>query len=156
SLKDGSLTTLVEGADFYSWPQISPDSKQLAWISWNHPNMPWDDTELSVARFKDDGALEVPEKIAGGKDESVLQPGWAPDGTLYFVSDRSNWWNLYAVRDGKATPVLPMEAEFGVAHWVFGLDTYGFDKQGKLFARYTQDGNWNVVRIDAKTGKHEA
>ena len=83
--------------------------------------------------------------VAGGVDESIFQPAWSPDGTLYFVSDRSNWWNLYAERDGKVAAVLPMDAEFGAPQWVFGTATYGFLADGRIVARYvrgTAIGDW--------------
>ncbi len=113
NLADGKVTTLVEGADFYSNPRISPDGRQLCWLAWHHPNMPWDGTELFVAPIAANGSIGKPRKVAGGEDESIFQPSWSPNGTLYFVSDRTNWWNLYAERDGKIVPILPMDAEFG-------------------------------------------
>ncbi len=154
SLADGKVETLVEGADFYSNPRISPDGRQLAWLSWNHPNLPWDGTELHVASLADDGSVGAPRKVAGGRDESIFQPSWSPDGTLYFVSDRTNWWNLYAERDGDIVAILLMEAEFGVPQWVFGMTTYGFAADGQLVARYTQGGTWNVLRINPRSGEH--
>jgi dipeptidyl aminopeptidase/acylaminoacyl peptidase len=153
-LANGSVTPLVEGADFYSNPRVSPDGKQLLWLSWNHPNMPWDDSDVWVAPINADGSLGKARKVAGGKDESVFQPSWSPDGTLYFVSDRTDWWNLYAERDGKIVPVLAMDAEFGVPQWVFGMATYGFLSDGSIVARCTRNGKWSVVTIDPKTGKH--
>ena len=92
---------LVSGADFYSDPIVSPDGGTLAWLQWNHPNMPWDGTELWTAPFKADGTLGPRRKIAGGADESVFQPEWSPDGVLYFVSDRTGWWNLYRLSGGR-------------------------------------------------------
>jgi dipeptidyl aminopeptidase/acylaminoacyl peptidase len=161
-LNDGKVTTLVEGADFYSNPRISPDGKQLCWLEWHHPNMPWDGAELSVAPLAADGSLGSPRKVAGGNDESIFQPSWSPDGTQYFVSDRTNWWNLYRVVRGSSeathvdiVPVLPMDAEFGAPQWVFGTTTYGFQPNGAIIARYSQAGNWNVLRIDPKSGKSE-
>jgi dipeptidyl aminopeptidase/acylaminoacyl peptidase len=155
NLDDGTVATLTEGADFYSNPRISPDGTQLAWLAWNHPNMPWDGTELFVAPFAGDGSLSTPRKVAGSDEESIFQPGWAPDGTLHFVSDRTNWWNLYAERGGKVAPLLAMEAEFGVPQWVFGMTTYGFDAAGRIIARYTRGGTWWVMRIDPRSGQHE-
>ena len=91
------MVVLLEGNDFYSNPRISPDGSLLAWISWDHPNMPWDGTTLWLAEFDTDGSLINKRKIAGADDESVMQPLWAPNGDLLFISDRSGWWNLYAV-----------------------------------------------------------
>lgn len=153
-LATGAITTLIEGADFYSNPRVSPDGKRLAWLQWHHPNMPWDGTELFVAEISREGALTNPRKVAGGEDESIFQPSWSPDGTLYFVSDRTNWWNLYAEHDEKAVAVLPMDAEFGMPQWVFGMTTYGFLPDGKIVARYTRAGIWGLILIDPATSKY--
>jgi dipeptidyl aminopeptidase/acylaminoacyl peptidase len=155
SLADGKITVLVEGADFYSNPRVSPDGRQLSWLAWDHPNMPWDDTELYVASFDERGALGPARKVAGDLEESIFQPSWSPDGTLYFVSDRTDWWNLYAERNGKVMPILRMQAEFGAPQWVFGTTTYGFDADGQIIARYSSGGMWRLMRIDPKTGQRE-
>jgi dipeptidyl aminopeptidase/acylaminoacyl peptidase len=154
NLDDGKVATLVEGADFYSNPRVSPDGRQLAWLAWDHPNMPWDDTELFVASFNEGGTLGPARKVAGDLEESIFQPSWSPDGALYFVSDRTDWWNLYAERDGKVVAVLPMHAEFGAPQWVFGITTYGFEPDGRILARYTTGGTWRLVRIDPDSGRH--
>ncbi|MGH7928521.1 MAG: S9 family peptidase, partial [Candidatus Binatia bacterium] len=86
-------TAVVSGNDFYSSPRLSPDGSQLAWLAWNHPNMPWDGTELWIGTLSDDGSLLDKTRIAGGAAESIFQPKWSSDGTLYFVSDRTGWWN---------------------------------------------------------------
>ena len=117
--------------------------------------MPWDGTELFVAPVANDGVLDKPRKVAGGDDESIFQPSWSPDGTLHFVSDQTNWWNLYADRSGKIEPILPMDAEFGAPQWVFSATTYGFQPDGAIITRYTRGGTWNVMRIDPHSGKHE-
>ena len=95
---DGSAEpqVLAGGRDFYSFPRISPDGAWLAWTCWDHPNMPWDGTELWVAPLADSGEERL---VAGGAEESVFQPEWGPDGRLYFVSDRDGWWNLYRARE---------------------------------------------------------
>jgi hypothetical protein len=103
---------LVSGADFYSDPIVSPDGSRLAWLQWDHPNMPWDGTELWTADIKADGSLLSKVKVAGGKDESIFQPEWSPDGTLYFVSDRTGYWNLYRQLKTGADALHPMPAEF--------------------------------------------
>jgi dipeptidyl aminopeptidase/acylaminoacyl peptidase len=154
-LAGGKVTTLVEGADFYSNPRISPDGKQLSWLAWNHPNMPWDGSALFVATIAADGTLGKSRQVAGGEEESIFQPSWSADGTLYFVSDRSDWWNLYAERDGKVVPVLKMDAEFGVPQWVFKMTTYGFQSDGSIVARCMSGGKWQMMRIDPRNGKHE-
>ncbi len=154
-LDDERITTLIERADFYSNPCLSPDGGQLAWLEWHHPNMPWDGTELFVAPFSADGSPGPRRKIAGGVDESIFQPSWSPDGRLYFVSDRSNWWNLYTEHDGKVTGIFPMNAEFGMPQWVFGMTTYGFQPDGTIIARFTQNGKWSLVRITPHAAKYE-
>lgn len=152
-LADGRISTLAEGADFYSSPALSPDGRRLAWLAWNHPNMPWDGTELSVAAIQNDGRLGVSRLVAGGVDESIYQPAWSPDGVLHFVSDRSNWWNLYAERQGKAVAVATLDAEFGTPQWVFGTATYGFLADGRIVARYVRGVDWHLAIIEPKAGK---
>jgi dipeptidyl aminopeptidase/acylaminoacyl peptidase len=133
---------LVEGADFYSNPRISSNSKQLCWISWNHPNMPWDNTSLSLADFNSDGGLQTPVHLAGGdnENEAVCQPYWSPDNTLYFVSDRTNWWNLYCVKNKHIECIVEMEAEFAVPQWSFRECSYDFVNNDIIHAIYRQNG----------------
>src|SRR4029434_6698673 len=109
---------LVSGNDFYASPRLSPDGSRLAWLTWSHPNMPWDGTELWVGKLSEDGVVTEKEKIAGGNDESIFQPEWSPDGILYFISDRTGWWNLYRWRENQVEPLCTMEAEFGQPQWV--------------------------------------
>ncbi|MCC6790776.1 MAG: S9 family peptidase [Thermomicrobiales bacterium] len=143
SLDDGG-TVLVGGNDFYSNPRLSLDGARLCWLTWNHPNMPWDGTELWVGEIGADGAVASSRLVAGGLTESVFQPEWAPDGTLTFISDRSGWWNLYQERDGAIVPLHPMEAEFGVPGWVFGQSTYDFDGPDRIICAFTKDGLWSI------------
>src|SRR5204863_3271721 len=88
---DGSAPprSIVSGADFYSFPRISPDGKRLAWTSWNHPQMPWDGTELWIADLDENGNVSNARRVAGGPTESIFQPAWSDDGILHFISDRS-------------------------------------------------------------------
>jgi len=139
---------LVSGKDFYAAPRLNPDGSRLAWLTWDHPNMPWDGTELWVAEVLEDGELGAPEKVAGGDSESIFQPAWSPDGVLYFVSDRTGWWNLYRWREGEIEPLLPMEAEFGLPQWVFGMSTYDFESPTSLICTYSQNGVWYLARLD--------
>jgi len=152
---DDGGQVLVSGNDFYSSPRLSPDGSRLAWLTWNHPNMPWDGTELWVAEMKADGSLTGAERVAGGIDESIFQPEWSPDGILHFVSDRTGWWNLYRRRDSRIEPLCEMEAEFGMPQWVFGMSTYAFESADRIICTYAQRGTWHLARLDTATGKLE-
>jgi dipeptidyl aminopeptidase/acylaminoacyl peptidase len=146
---DGSSQTLAEGNDFYSNPRLNPDGSFLAFMTWNHPNMPWDGCELWVADVEGDGSLGQMTLVSGGPEESIVQPEWSPDGILHFVSDKDGWWNLHRWREGKVENVCPMEAEFGGPHWVFGLSYYGFESEKSVIAIYSKEGLKHLVRIDA-------
>lgn len=145
-------TILASGNDFYSSPTISPNGKQLAWLTWNHPNMPWDGTDLWLADLGIDAegnhTLSNAQQIAGGKDESIFQPRWSPDGTLYYISDRSNWWNLYRWDGTNEEPIYPMAAEFGQPQWAFGQSTYDFADANTLICWYTQNGSSSIASLD--------
>ena len=130
---------LVEGRDFFAAPRVSPDGR-LAWLCWDHPNMPWDGTELWVAQLGDAPGLRNARQLAGGHAESVSQPRWSPDGTLHWVSDRSGWWNLYADDGGDGHPLATMQAEFARPDWVFGQSSYTFLADGRLVAAWSREG----------------
>jgi len=151
--KGGAGTVLVSGNSFYSSPRLSPDGFRLAWLTWNHPNMPWDGSELWVAEMGPDGSLAQAQRVAGGREESIFQPEWSPDGVLHFVSDRSGWWNLYRWRNGQVEPLCPMEAEFGMPQWGLGMSTYGFQSARHILCTYKQRGHWNLARLDTRTGQ---
>ncbi len=139
---------LVAGHDFYASPRISPDGQQLAWLAWNHPNMPWDGTELWVAAIQPDGSLTHASCVAGGSKESIFQPEWSPTGVLHFVSDRTGWWNLYHIDKVDTQALYTMEAEFGLPQWMFGLSTYAFESPNQIICSYTQRGRWHLGRLD--------
>jgi dipeptidyl aminopeptidase/acylaminoacyl peptidase len=155
-LASGAETVLLSGHDFFASPRLSPDGDKLAWISWDHPNMPWDGTQLWQASFDANGQLGEIQAIAGGKDESVFQPEWSAAGELYFVSDRSNWWNLHRHRNGQIEALHPKNAEFGQAQWIFGMSTYGFDENDNIVCTYLQNGRSNVALLDTRSGKFDA
>lgn len=155
------VTVLVSGADFYAAPRPSPDGARLAWIAWNHPDMPWDATELRVAAVNPDGTLGQSRRIAGGPGESVVSPVWLDDGRLVFVSDRSGWWSLF-VWDGEAghdpQPVLtePVPAaEFARPLWVLGNRDVVSTGNGTLVTAYTRDGLWHLGIVDPAAGRLE-
>ncbi|GGX74568.1 peptidase [Pseudoduganella dura] len=143
---DGSETVLAHGHDFYSSPRLSPDGRRLAWLTWDHPRMPWQGTELWLADIAADGTLAAPVLVAGGPEESVCQPEWSPDGRLYFVSDRTGWWNLYRL-DGAIEAICPLEAEFAGPHWTFGNSMYGFISAGEIACTWIEQGVSRLGRL---------
>jgi dipeptidyl aminopeptidase/acylaminoacyl peptidase len=170
NLDDGAdIQILTQGNDFYASPRLSPDGSQLVWICWNHPNMPWDGTELWVAEINADGSLGEKSLVAGAVDESIFQPEWSTDGVLYFVSDKSNWWNFYrtplnppllrgeakretSLREKQEIePLCEMSAEFGLPQWVFGMSTYAVVSESKIICTYTQQGKWHLASLDLAT-----
>jgi dipeptidyl aminopeptidase/acylaminoacyl peptidase len=162
-------TILASGADFYSDPRSSPDGALVAWLQWDHPRMPWDGTELWIAQVAADGSLTRPERVAGGIDESIVHPAWSPDGRLYFVSDRTGWWNLYrwtplaatsrahgaTARAMEVEAIHPMAAEFGRPQWMFGQPTYAFLTATRLALTYTQGGRWKLAFLEIEPRKFE-
>jgi dipeptidyl aminopeptidase/acylaminoacyl peptidase len=155
NLEDGSdARVLVSGNDFYSSPRLSPDGSHLAWLTWNHPNMPWDGTELWVGEFTDDGTLTEMKRVAGGAEESIFQPEWSPEGVLYFVSDRSGWWNLYRRQgDGSVEALKEMKAEFGLPQWGFGMSTYAFESAERIICAYIERGSARLASLNTRTGE---
>ena len=147
---DGSAAPRVvaSGHDFYAAPRLSPDGRRLAWLSWDHPQMPWDGTELWVAELKATGELAAERRVAGGPAESVLQPAWSRDGKLHFVSDRSGWWNLYRHEGDHVTALAPLAAEFAKPSWVFGLQNYDFLPDGRIAAAFGREGVEYLGLID--------
>ena len=142
---------LVEGYDFFSNVHVSPDGQFLTWLGWNHPNMPWDGTDLWMAPIQQDGSLGPASQVAGGPNESIFQPQWSPDGGLYFISDRTGWWNLYRWHGGEIDALYPLEAEFGEPQWVFGQSTYAFEGTNHIICTYTQRGRWYLGSLDIRS-----
>ncbi|MCD9623700.1 S9 family peptidase [Rhabdothermincola salaria] len=163
---------LATGSDFVAAPRPSPDGRHLCWLRWNHPDMPWDGTELCVAPIVDgpDGSDDISVGdavvVAGSRDESVTNPGWGPDGSLLFCSDRADWWNLYrltadqvsAATDGPAAvvpepaPVALLEAEIGVPHWVFDQSRWAVLADGRILVAFMRDGLDHLGVVEADGG----
>jgi dipeptidyl aminopeptidase/acylaminoacyl peptidase len=143
---------IVSGHDFYSTPRFSPDGSRLSWLAWRHPNMPWDGTELWVAGVARDGTVEQPHCVTGGDTDAIFQPGWSPDGALYFASDRTGWWNLYRVRDGRVELVHAMTADVGRPSWQLGMSTWAFADPSRVVVTYQQLGRWRLGMLDVRTG----
>jgi len=149
----GPGQVIAGGNDFYSSPRLSPDGSRLAWLTWNHPNMPWVETELWVADIAADATLAAARRIAGGNRESVLQPEWSPDGVLHCISDRSGWWNLYRVEGDALRALCPREAEFAQAPWVFGMSSYAFADAGSIVCSYWENGIGHLAGLDTASLK---
>jgi dipeptidyl aminopeptidase/acylaminoacyl peptidase len=149
---EGDSIVIASGNDFYSSPKLSSDGGRLAWTTWNHPNMPWDGTQLWVGELNGDGHAISARKVAGGETESILQPEWSPSGELYFISDRSDWWNLYRAWGDGDEPVCSRAAEFGAPQWYFGMRFYAFAGPDEIVCLYSERGGTRLGRIDLKAG----
>jgi dipeptidyl aminopeptidase/acylaminoacyl peptidase len=151
---DGSADpeVMAFGHDFFADPVLSPDGRRLAWIAWDHPNMPWDGTALFEAELDPDGGVVGVRLVCGGPAESVVQPAYGADGTLYYVSDRTDWWNLYADGPGGPQPLAPMDAEFARPLWQLGGREYAPQPDGSVVAAWFDGGRWRIGRIE-QTGE---
>ena len=147
---------VANGRDFVASPRLSPDGRRLAWLAWDHPNMPWNGTTLYLAALDENGAIiGAARNIAGGPAELIFQPEWSPDGTdLVFISDRSGWWNLYrfTLATGAVRPIATRTAEFGQPQWNFGMATYAFAGPERIVCAYAEAGLGHLAVIDLTTG----
>jgi dipeptidyl aminopeptidase/acylaminoacyl peptidase len=142
---------LFADSDFVAFPRVSPDGRRLAWMAWDHPNMPWDDTVLRIADLEADGLANI-EIVAGSGAESVMEPKWGADGALYFVSDRSGFWNLHVRRGETTAPILPREAEFAGPLWGLGQSNFVLMDDGRIVARHGDAGGDRLVVIEPVSG----
>jgi dipeptidyl aminopeptidase/acylaminoacyl peptidase len=152
----GAIRELVSGADFYAFPTPSPDGGRLAWVSWNHPRMPWDGTELRVASV-DNGVPGKGWLVKGGTAESVLAPAWRDNTSLYLISDWPGWWNLYTLNmnGGFAEPIYPAEEEFAGPLWRLGESPYAVLADGRLAVLHGR-GGMRLALLDPFTGEFSA
>jgi dipeptidyl aminopeptidase/acylaminoacyl peptidase len=150
-VETGKQQVLIEGNDFYSTPTLTGDGTRLAWLTWKHPNMPWDESQVFVGEVALDGTIKDSRLVAGGKDESCFQPQWSPHGELFFLSDRTGFWNIYR---GDQAPLLVHEkkTDFGVPQWIFGLTTYDFLNDGRILCTYGENGISTLAFLDAERG----
>ena len=149
-LADGSLTVLAEGADFYAATRLSPAATQLAWLRWDHPNLPWDGTELVLADLDVDGRPANSRVVAGSPREWIAQPRWSPSGVLHFVSEPDGWMNLFRIAaDGHIERASePIEAEFAFPDWVFALANYQVAADGTIIGVGRSGGRDRLYRVD--------
>jgi dipeptidyl aminopeptidase/acylaminoacyl peptidase len=136
----GDAVQLAGGHDFFLWPTLDAGGRRMAWVGWDHPNMPWDGTVLYEAELGDNLVPVSARVVAGGGTESVVEPRYAPDGRLHYVSDRTGWWNLYVDDSRGGEPLAPMEAEFAQPAWQCGQRGYGFRPDGTVVARWSALG----------------
>lgn len=148
----GKGEIIFEGTDFVAAPRLSPDGSELAWISWNHPKMPWDETTLHLAKLDKEGRAKSVETLKSPEPASILQPTWSPDSKLHFVADWENWWNLYCWEDGESKRLHAHEAEFGWPAWIFSLQNYTLLSENLAFVSYGKMGEWFTGELDLKTG----
>jgi len=140
-LETAEVKTLAQGYDFYSSPALNADFTQIAWICWNHPNMPWDNTELWVADISKEGLTKQRKIDAEYEEQAFFQPQWGPNNELVVVSDKSNWWNLYQVQDQQLGLLFAVDSEIGRPLWNFGASTWGFYQDGILCTYFEQGKN---------------
>jgi dipeptidyl aminopeptidase/acylaminoacyl peptidase len=148
----GTVTVLVSGHDFVASPRVSPDGRKLAWLAWNHPDMPWDSTELWVGDLVTDAsgrpAVAGAQRWAGGCEESLVQPEWGADGQLHVVSDATGWWNVYRVAaPGELVPVYPVAAEVGQPAWTLGQSQYQVAVDGTVWLTYSDEAGAHLVEV---------
>jgi dipeptidyl aminopeptidase/acylaminoacyl peptidase len=139
--------------DFYSSPRISPDGEAIAWTAWNHPNMPWDGTELWSATFNADGTVSYAAQIDGGEEVSIIQPEWGHGGLLHYISDAPGWWNLHSWRDGAPVNLLEESFDAGGASWVFRLSTYALREDGSALVRKGGGTGGALVTVAGEGGR---
>lgn len=154
SLREQTPQLLLQGADFYAYLSLSPDGQQLAFIQWQQGHMPWDATALMVAEINADGSLGEPTaQVAEDEHQAIAQPQFGPTGALHWVSDKTNWWNLYRHQGESFEALAPMAAECTTPRWVSGMSSYCFIDTDKLLFCYTQGGLWNLACLDGHSGQ---
>ncbi len=153
--RSGPPRVVAAGHDFVSFPRFSPDGSGLVFTSWEHPQMPWDGTELHRLDWDADGPTGAPRRLAGGTEESIFQPGHSPVGRITFVADRSGWWNLHQLREGAIVDLCPRAAEFGRPQWVFGMATWAFLDEETILCIVGAGGRACLARLDLASGRLE-
>ncbi|MBS3136730.1 S9 family peptidase [Candidatus Woesearchaeota archaeon] len=154
--KESEPEILASGSDFYADPVLSNDGKKIAWLQWNHPNMPWDESTLMIADF-DGSRLSNIKKVDGGNGISICMPKFDRKGALYYIKDvrgakqddPENWWNIYKY-EKNVERITSGCSEFGDPHWVFGQSTYDFLPDNSIIARAAMLGYESLFRITAK------
>jgi dipeptidyl aminopeptidase/acylaminoacyl peptidase len=142
-------TILFKGTDFVSAPHLSPDGNSVAFITWLHPNMPWDDTQLRVINFSENGLVERVVEVPQDGNVSIKHPHYSKDGTLYFIADFENWWTLYRTdvsseQQKKPQKVLDKKIE---------INSFGIENNDYAIITYRKDGGDHIARVNLATGE---
>ncbi|WP_233513436.1 S9 family peptidase [Micromonospora craterilacus] len=140
------LRAVTAGRGFLSAPRPGPGL--LAWSAWGERDMPWDACELWVASYSSQGHIERAVKVAGGRDESAVEPRWGPDGSLYFVSDRGGWWNLFRWDGCEVDAVAPIAGECAAEPWELGYASYAFLDDGRIVVAVQEGPRHRLVLVD--------
>jgi len=147
-----SVNVLHSGHDFYSSPRLSSDADRIAFLVWDHPNMPWDGNQLFVATLDATGRIVTETMVAGGVAESIFQPEWIASDRLIFVSDANGYWNLYSYDPSGIYCVNEDAAEYGAAQWAFGMRTYIPISERVVVANRIDNGVAELVFVDIDNG----
>jgi dipeptidyl aminopeptidase/acylaminoacyl peptidase len=154
--RSGDGKVMFAQSDFVAYPRLNAPGDRIAFITWDFPNMPWDDVALWVAEINADGDVTEPRRINAGVAESVLQPEWAEDGMLYFLSDRSNgWWNLHRFDGRSVEPVLSMPADFGGPLWALGQSFYALTSARKAVVSFGVTAGQKLAALDLESAELE-
>jgi dipeptidyl aminopeptidase/acylaminoacyl peptidase len=152
AIRENKIRVLDSASRFYSHLRLSKDGSQLAWVCWDHPQMPWDGTEIKVADISN-GILENTRVVAGGLEESCLGPEWGNDGQLYYISDQSGWWNLWCLdKAGKKSQIISDQSEWGYPLWWLGFRFIQVLDDGRILSSRGPVDARTLVIVDPKTG----
>jgi dipeptidyl aminopeptidase/acylaminoacyl peptidase len=151
-LANGHVETLRRGHDFFASPRLSPDGRRLAWLDWDHPNMPWNVTALRVAELDSAGRPGRPRRVATGTGTAVFQPEFAPDGALYFMADAGGWWNLWRFDGEGVRRIVDAPIELGMAQWQLGMRSWAVLNERTALCAGAAQGEWRLYRVDLAGG----
>ena len=151
AVSESGVRVLDDTSHFYAHPRVSRDGLKIAWVCWEHPQMPWDGTEIKIAQIHD-GQLVAPKVIAGNTSESCLNPEWGVDDQLFYISDKSGWWNLWSVdKAGNTAHLVNDRSEWGTPLWQLGPKTMTTLDDGRILAIHGAVDKQRLVIVDPKT-----
>lgn len=149
-LKSKEIQVIFTGSDFYSSPSISPNGKKISWLQWNHPNMPWDATELWVAEININGEIENRQRVESDLAQSFYQPTWNSKNELFVSSDKTGFWNIYKVTSLQLMNLFPKNVDFGRPMWISGTRCFDFLNENTIISCYSEKGIWKTGTINLK------